>query len=497
MNILCVSRRVSLVLLLVISLASTLGAEEFSFHHENVLGTSLDMKVAATNQAAANKAEQVALAEIDRLNLVLSSYTAESELSQFAALENGESMRVSKDLAEALDLSEQWTTTSQGVYNPAVELLTQQWTEAAKEGTLPTEEALSSVVQEVEQTQWRVMKALRRATRTGNAPLCLNAIAKGMILDRAAEKVIASSKDVTGVMLNIGGDIRVAGELTVPVAIADPKNDAIGAPAAATFPLTAGAVATSGDSERGWTIDDKHYSHLIDPRTGKPATQIVSAAVMAQDAATADVLATICSILPPEESMELIRSIPRVECRLETVDGKVTTTKGWGEDPASKSAPQSMEMTVEFEIARPANSGRYRRPYVAVWVEDESGFPVKTLSLFLMQQQPGPRWYRDLRRWYSADQARKRVQKVDLITTISKPSRNPGSYRVAWDGNDELGKPVPAGVYTLFIESAREHGSYVLMKHSFDLSDGFSKDLEPNSEISSAKIRYTVGSEGK
>ena len=478
-------------------LAATLQAKEFSFFHENVLGTSLELKVDAASKSAAEQAEGIALAEIDRLNKIYSTYSPDTELSKFSALENGQSLRVSKELAEALALSQQWMTDSHGAFNPGVELISKIWADAAKAGKLPTDAELSDAVEQVQQPPFRVASALRRATRTSDAPLNLNAIAKGIVLDRVAEKVLASSKDVKGLMINIGGDIRVAGEMSVPVAIADPKNDAINATPATTLTLTTGGIATSGDSERGWTIEGKHYSHIIDPQTGEPVTKVVSAAVTARDAATADVVATICNVLSPEEALEFVQTIPRTECRLETADGKVITSKGWGEDASDKAAPKNLQMDVEFEIARADNSGRYRRPYVAVWVEDEEGFPVKTLSLFMMTQQPGPRWHRDLRRWYSADQVRRRVQKTNLIATVSKPTRNPGVYRVTWDGTSDEGKPLPGGIYTLFVESAREHGGYVLMKHSFDLAESFKKELEPNSEIGSVKIENKVGTEAK
>ena len=66
-------------------------------------------------------------------------------------------------------------------------------------------------------------------------------------------------------------------------------------------------------------------------------------------------------------------------------------------------------MLIEFEITKAENAGRYRRPYVAVWIADKDGFPVKTLLLFLMKNQPGPRWHRDLRRWYADEVAKLEV----------------------------------------------------------------------------------------
>jgi FAD:protein FMN transferase len=149
------------------------------------------------------------------------------------------------------------------------------------------------------------------------------------------------------------------------------------------------------------------------------------------------------------------------------------------------------QMFIEFEITKAENAGRYRRPYVAVWIEDKDGFPVKTLLLFLMKNQPGPRWHRDLRRWYADDQMRLLVDKTDIIDAVSKPTRNPGKYKVEWDGLDDAGKPLKDGEYTLFIEAAREHGTYQLMKHKFDVGGKpFEENLKGNAEISSASVKY-------
>ena len=79
-----------------------------------------------------------------------------------------------------------------------------------------------------------------------------------------------------------------------------------------------------------------------------------------------------------------------------------------------------------------------------------------------------------------------------LIGTISKPTRNPGVYKVAWDGRDDKGDLLQPGKYTLYIEAAREHGTYQLMKHAFELGGAnFTEQLKGNTEISAASIKYS------
>jgi hypothetical protein len=211
------------------------------------------------------------------------------------------------------------------------------------------------------------------------------------------------------------------------------------------------------------------------------------------------VLATICSVLPITESIAIVNSLRDVECLLVTATGAMTHSLNWpGEliSNAGESVPTDavakQELLVEIEISKPDDSRRYRRPYVAVWIEDKDGFPVKTLGLFLMTNDPGPRWHRDLRRWYAGDQMRRLVDDNALIGTISKPTRNPGQYKFAWDGRDDAGKDVQAGKYTLHIEAAREHGTYQLMKHAFKLGDQpFEVKLPGNVEIEAASVKLT------
>src|SRR5690242_6457875 len=78
-------------------------------HYENVLGTSMEIKVVASSEADADAAEQAALTEIKRLNDILSGYDAASEFSRWSRT-RGEAIRVSPELMEVLTLWDSWRT---------------------------------------------------------------------------------------------------------------------------------------------------------------------------------------------------------------------------------------------------------------------------------------------------------------------------------------------------------------------------------------------------
>jgi FAD:protein FMN transferase len=88
-------------------------------HYENVLGTSMEIKLIAASQPDAERAEAAALTEIKRLNSILSGYDPTSEFSRWARTRD-EAVRVSPELMEVLNLWDSWRTRSGGALNPAL-----------------------------------------------------------------------------------------------------------------------------------------------------------------------------------------------------------------------------------------------------------------------------------------------------------------------------------------------------------------------------------------
>jgi thiamine biosynthesis lipoprotein len=93
---------------------------------------------------------------------------------------------------------------------------------------------------------------------------------------------------------------------------------------------------------------------------------------------------------------------------------------------------------------------RVRRPYVAVWAEDSNGKLVRNIEAWANKQKYLP----DLDDWWKIN-----GRTYDAIS-ITKPTREPGKYRLVWNGLDERGQPVPPGTYRIIVETNREHGNY-------------------------------------
>lgn len=472
----------------------------FISHLDNVLGTSLDLNLVAHSYAVARQAETAALAEIARLSAVLSSFKPDSEFSRWSA-SLGEATPISTDLMAVLAGFDYWRTQTGGVIEAASEAISQLWQRAAQSQTMPTPAEREVAVAAVQQAHWHLDPATQTATRLTQTPLRLHTFAKGYILDKAAEKALAVP-GVSGVMLNIGGDLVVRGPHSEIVRVANPRADAENDAPMTRLRVSNLAVATSGDYRRGVWVAGQWQSHIVDPRTAEPARAVSSATVVHPDAVTAGALATAFTVLSPAERAALA-STHGADYLLVTPDGQQQASPDWAKlvAPALLSPTPSPTATAQLLTVAPVKDklwkadqellislelsqleGRVRRPFVAVWVEDQNHVPVRQLALWYNK----PRWLPELRAWYG----QQRSADFDA-TTIASATRSPGSYSLKWDGKNDQGEYVKQGKYTICIEAAREHGTYQLMRQEMDFNGKFKQQtLNGNVEIASAALDY-------
>jgi thiamine biosynthesis lipoprotein len=294
--------------------------------------------------------------------------------------------------------------------------------------------------------------------------------------------------------------------LTQRVDIADPRASAENDHPMDTVVLRDRAIATSGGYRRGFEVAGEHHSHLIDPRTAMPAAAVLSSTVIAPDAATAGALATALSILSPRESQALMERHPEAQYLLVTANGGQVASDGWAgyQEPHLRPAAyrvdagagvpvttganwnQSMELMIKLELPRIDNP-RYRRPYVAVWVEDKDKYPVRTIALWFQK----PRYLNEMTNWYRDDQVRNLSEGTDISATVSSATRPPGEYTLRWDGKDNAGKLVKAGKYTVVVEAAREHGGHSVDRQEFDFNGTADlKTLPASDELGAVQLDY-------
>ncbi len=423
-------------------------------HHDFILGTSLDLTIAGATAAEAQAAESAVLAEIERLSAILNARDPRSELNRWS---NG-AARPSLDLQNVLAAYSTWEQRTNGAI---------------------------------------------RANRNGSVNL--DALGKAYIVDRAAEAARAAAPQASGILLDIGGDVRAIGT-PWSMGIADPSQAFENASPLAEVRLANAAMATSGTYARG--------QHILDARTGI-AGPGSAASVVASDCVTANALALASCAMPAEEAMRLIEQTQQAEGLLVAQAGTVLRSSGFARYETGRVRPvayagwvNNYQVSIKLTLVDPAGAGggapqgggfggpggfggrrggggggfgRVRRPYVVVWAEDSSGKVVRTISLWASK----PRWIAELHSWWS------KAPNVRQASQMARATRAAGEYSLVWNGMTDSGEPVPAGTYRIWIESNREHGNHY--QESVTIECGAkpaSAAMKPTAEFKDVKVDF-------
>ena len=469
-------------------------AKFFISHFENVLGTSMEIKIQTFTVNQQSIVEKAVIKEITRLSKILSTYDATSEFSKWMNTYQ-RAVPVSKELFEVLGLFDQWRIRSNGALDASAQVITKLWQNAALLQELPSAAEMKNAVSEVKKIDWQLDPVHHTATHLTNSPLVLNSFTKSYIIQHAAEVAMQIEK-VQSVVVNIGGDIVVAGKSNETIQISNPKADAENDAPIEIIQIQNKAIATSGNYRRGERINGEWYSHIIDPRSGLTASEVISATVIANNATDAGALATACNILTPAESDNLAATIPGAEYLIVTKEGKRIKSKGWDlltlvvpvkSIPVITKPDQwnpDFELAVNFELAQ--LPGFARRPFMAIWVEDADKKSVRTISIWFNKD----RWLHELRVWYSTNYSQL-IGETGKLNSITSATRSAGKYTVKWDGKDDKGNYVKAGKYSIYIEAVREHGTYQLMTQEINCKGNSQLiNLSGNAELASASLDY-------
>ncbi len=236
--------------------------------------------------------------ELGRLERQFTLFDEQSELSRWR---RGEIDTPSEHLLSLLRHGEIWLARSGGVLNPAVGLIAARWAEAEAIQRVPDRSELTELAAAIAQSRYHVGADGSVLRRGSCAQLTFHSFAKGFLVDLAADA--AARAGATSVVANVGGDLVHRGDRDVVVLVEDPLRAYDNADPAAAVRLANQAMATSGGSRRGVMIAGRWFSHVLDPRTGWPAEAVASASVVADSCVRADAIATVLSVLAPDEGL--------------------------------------------------------------------------------------------------------------------------------------------------------------------------------------------------
>lgn len=299
-------------------------SESSRFSHHPLLGTLVEVRVAGCDDRTAQEVDRVVVDEIARLERVLSIHDPTSELERW---KSGDVTAPSPDLAACLIEALDWHRRSDGAFSTAVGFVTAIWKEAERRGAPPTAPERRAAAARAATPAYEVGDdGVPRIVGDASA-VDLNALAKGWIVDRAVDAVTADHPGVD-VVVSAGGDLRHCGDRPTRIGIENPLRPYDNEPPITTIELRGAAIASSGRARRGYGIAGRWYAHVVDPRTGDTVDGIASISVVAPFAATADVMATIAGVMPPEKAVEWCQARGSA-CLVITTDGSRLANDAW------------------------------------------------------------------------------------------------------------------------------------------------------------------------
>jgi len=302
-----------------------------------VMGTFARVVAIAKDSGTAEKCIRAGLAEIHRVDELMSDYKSDSEISRINRDAAAKPVQVSESTYEVLKRSVQFSKLTGGAFDITVGPLMVLFHAAQKQAVAPTEEQIAEAKAKVGFEKLELDDVNRTVHFTVEGMrLDLGGIAKGYAIDKAIEA--ARRGGATGAMVDIGGDIRCFG--TPPedkeswvIGVQDPNSvveDIGGSGLLMTLKVTNEAVTTSGDYQQFVLIDGKRHSHIMNRATGTSAEGLASVTIITDNATDADALATAVSVMGAEKGLALIEKLPGTEAILITAGPKCEVIKTAG-----------------------------------------------------------------------------------------------------------------------------------------------------------------------
>jgi len=258
----------------------------------------------------AQYAVKSAFAEINRVVDLMSVHKSDSEVS--CLNKNGFYIDISEDTKYVICRANYFSGLSDGAFDITILPILKLWEQKKQEREPPTDEEICKSLELVNYKNIMFGSTNIKFAKYG-MNITLAGAAKGYAIDRAIQSL--KKNNIKHALVNGGGDIRVIGgktkDLPWKICVLDPRSKG---KIFTTIDLYNKSIATSGTYKR-------LFNDLINPKDGKPAQEILSSTIIAEEAIDADILATSLIVLGEKESMRLIKELGDVKFLLITKDG--------------------------------------------------------------------------------------------------------------------------------------------------------------------------------
>lgn len=272
-------------------------------------GTLIDISIVSDNLDQAKQAINEMSSEFDQLHTRWHPWENGVLGQANVHFSKSKTFISDKSVIKLIKDSQLLSEKSNGLFNPAIGQLIKLWQFDQLENehyqfTVPAPEKIKTIIAQKPQMQDVFIENNQISSNNPNISLDFGAFAKGVAIERMM--TILKKHNINNALVNAGGDLKVLGSKNGKpwkIGIKNPQhsqNQSEQAVIAAINLKDNEALFTSGDYERFFELEGKHYHHILDPRTGYPAIGTQSVTILSEDAALADAASTALFIAGPE-----------------------------------------------------------------------------------------------------------------------------------------------------------------------------------------------------
>lgn len=302
-------------------------AQQIFKKKQSLLGSPFEITVVAKDSVEGNYFTTLAIDEVKRIENLISDWIPTTQISKVNQNAGIQPVKVDQEVYDLVERAIKISKLTSGAFDISYASMDKIWKFDGSMREIPSEEAIKKSVEKVGyQNIILNPKDTTIFLKNKGMKLGLGGIGQGYIADKI--KILLKEKGCKSGLVNVSGDINTWGKQpdgqSWTVGIVNPMNKN---KVFATFPLDDSAVETSGSYEKYVTFNGKRYSHIIDPRTGYPASGIVSVSVFAKQTEIADALATGIFVLGVEIGLDLINQLNGIGCIIVDDKGVIHTSK--------------------------------------------------------------------------------------------------------------------------------------------------------------------------
>jgi len=303
-----------------------LSAQKLAQKQFQLMGCWFEVKVFAQEEEEAQAALAAGIAEMQRIEALISSWQPNSATSQINAQAGQQAVRVPTELLALIQRAKKISALSDGAFDISFAPKNSPW---QFEGQ--TLEKWPKIPPKASSANWQNIQVDELA-QTVYLPDSLmqigfGGLGKGYAADRA-KALMQKMPGVTAGLVNASGDLNCwgqpPGKAGWTIQILSPDKQA---PPLGYLQLNGQALVSSGDYEKFFYYQGRRYAHIINPKTGLPTQGIQSASVLCPSAELADALATALFVLGPDKGLALIDQLEQIEAFIWLSDNSYRCSK--------------------------------------------------------------------------------------------------------------------------------------------------------------------------